>query len=87
MLHCFHICLKVGVALPILRLGHITDKQFLAMWVVEDLDWRKLLAYNIVCCYIQYHRPRGYEVLEFEVGCLGLYSARYYHRLAYAYQE
>jgi hypothetical protein len=55
MLHCLQICLRVGVTLPILRLGHITKKQFLAMWVVKDLEWRKFLAYSIVCCYIQYH--------------------------------
>jgi len=48
MLHCFQICLKVGVALLILG-SHITKKEFLIMWVVEDLEWRKFLAYNIIC--------------------------------------
>jgi hypothetical protein len=36
----FQIYLKVGVALPIL-MGHITEKQFLAMWLVKDLKWKK----------------------------------------------
>jgi len=55
------------------------------MWVVKDLEWREFLAYNIVCCYIQYHQLKGYGVLEFEVGYLGLYALRYYYRLEYAY--
>jgi hypothetical protein len=84
LLHCFQICFRVGVALPVLGLGHITEKQFLAMWVIEGLEWKKFLAYNIVCCYIQYHQQREYKVLEFEVGCLGFYSLRYYCKLEYA---
>lgn len=51
LLQCFQICLKVGVALPVLG-GHIIEKEFLTMWVVEDLEWRKFLAYNIICYYI-----------------------------------
>jgi hypothetical protein len=51
LLHRFQICLRIGVTLPILG-GHITEKQLLAMWVVEDLEWKEFLAYNIVCCYI-----------------------------------
>jgi len=35
--------LKVRVALPILK-GHIIEKQFLAMWLVKDLKWKKFLA-------------------------------------------
>jgi hypothetical protein len=57
------------------------------MWVVNDLEWREFLAYNIVCCYIQYHHPKGYGVLEFKVGHMGLYALRYYCRLEYAYHE
>jgi hypothetical protein len=57
------------------------------MWVVKDLEWREFLAYNIVCCYIQYHQPKGYGVLQFKVGRMGLYAFRYYYRLKYAYQE
>ncbi len=56
------------------------------MWVVEDLEWRKFLAYKIVCYYIQYHQPRS-GVLKFVVGSLGLYALRYYYRLKYAYHE
>ncbi len=78
--------MNVGVALPILE-GHITKRQFLAMWTVEDLEWRKFLAYNIICCYIQYHQPRGYGALEFEEGCLRLYALRYYCIIEYAYKE
>jgi hypothetical protein len=85
MLHRLQICLKVRVALPVLRLGHIIKNQFLAMWVVEDLEWKKILAYSIVCCYIQYHQSRAYKILEFEVGYLGLYSLRYYCRLEHSY--
>ncbi len=47
LLHYFQICLRVGVALPILG-GHITKKQLLAMWVVKDLEWKEFLAYNII---------------------------------------
>ncbi len=39
LLHCFQICFQVGVALPILG-GHITEKQFLAIWDVEHLEWK-----------------------------------------------
>jgi hypothetical protein len=84
LLHFFQICLKVVVALVILGC-HIIKKYFLAMWAIEDLEWRKFLAYNIVCCYIQYHKPRRYGVLEFEVGFLRFYALRYYCRLEYAY--
>jgi hypothetical protein len=32
LLHCFHICLRVGVALPVLR-GHIIEKLFICgLW-------------------------------------------------------
>jgi hypothetical protein len=85
LLHYFQICLKVGVALPILG-GHITKKQFWTMWVVEHLEWREFLACNIVCCYIQYHEPRN-GMLEFMVGNLRFYALRYYYRLKYAYHE
>jgi len=44
LLYCFQTCLRIGVALLVLG-GHITDKQFLAMWVVEDLEWKEILAY------------------------------------------
>jgi len=46
------------------------------MWVIEDLEWREFLAYNMICCNIQYHQPRGYGILKFEVGSLGLYALR-----------
>ncbi len=85
LLHRFQICLKVGVALPILK-GHITKKQFLAMWVIKDLEWREFLVYSITCCYIQYHQPRN-GVLEFMMGYLGFYALKYYCRLKYAYWE
>jgi len=35
--------------------AHITESQLLFMWAIDDLEWREYLAYNIVCCYIQYH--------------------------------
>ncbi len=57
------------------------------MWVIEDLECREFQAYNIMCYYIQYHQPRGYGVLKFEVGYLGLYALRYNCRLEYSYQE
>ncbi len=44
LLHCFQNCLRVALALLVLG-GHIIDKQFLAMWVVEDLEWNGILAY------------------------------------------
>jgi len=51
------------------------------MWKIEDLEWREYLAYNIICCYMQYHELLGYEVIEFEIRCLGVYGLRYYCRL------
>ncbi len=54
--------------------ARIEDNQFLSMWVIDDLEWREYLAYNIVCCYILYHQPGGYGTLEFELGCLRLYA-------------
>ncbi len=74
----------LGVVL--LTLGaHIIEKHFLAMWKIEDLEWRDCLAYSIICGYIQYNEPKGYGVLEFTVGCLGLYTLRYYCRLEIEY--
>jgi hypothetical protein len=32
--------------------AHIKDNQFFSMWVIDDLEWREYLTYNIVCCYI-----------------------------------
>jgi hypothetical protein len=32
--------------------AHITEKQFLAMWEIEDLEWRDYLVYNIIYGYI-----------------------------------
>jgi hypothetical protein len=73
LVHCFQICLRVGVTPPMLG-AHITEDQFLTMWAIDDLEWKEYLAYNIVCCYIKNHQPRGYGALEFEVGCLRLYA-------------
>ncbi len=61
---------------------HITKKQFLSMWAIQDLEWREYLAYSIICCYIQYHEPRG-----FEVGYLGIYAIKYYYRLECDYRD
>jgi hypothetical protein len=72
LVHQFQIYLWVGVVPPMLG-THITEDQFFSMWAINDLEWKEYLAYNIVCCYIQYHQPREYGALEFEVGCLGLY--------------
>ncbi len=52
MVHCFRICLWVGVAPPMLG-AHIIEDQFLYMWAINDMEWKKYLTYNIVCCYIQ----------------------------------
>jgi hypothetical protein len=51
LLHHFQIFLRVRITLLALR-GHIIEKQFLIMWAIKDLEWRKFLVYNIVCCYI-----------------------------------
>jgi hypothetical protein len=48
--HC-QICLWVRVAPPTLG-AHIIESQFLAMWAIDDLEWKEYLAYNIVCYYI-----------------------------------
>jgi hypothetical protein len=66
---------------------HITKKQFLCMWAIQDLEWREYLAYSIICCNIQYHEPRGYGVLEFKVGYLGIYAIKYYYRLECDYRD
>jgi len=72
LVHCFQICLQVGITPPMLG-THITKNQFLSMWAINDLEWKEYLSYNIVCCYIQYRQFRGYGALEFEVKCLGFY--------------
>jgi hypothetical protein len=40
-----------------------------------------------MCCYIQYHQPKGYGALEFEVGCLGLCVLWHYCKLEIAYEH
>jgi hypothetical protein len=51
LLHHFQICLKVRVALLALK-GHIIGKKKIIMWATKDLEWRKFLVYNIICCDI-----------------------------------
>jgi hypothetical protein len=53
---------------------HIIESHFLSMWAIDDLEWREYLTYNIVCCCIQYHQPRGYGIIKFEIGYLGFYA-------------
>lgn len=67
--------------------AHITESQFLSMWAIDNLEWREYLAYNIICCYIQYHQPRGYGALEFEVRCLGQYALQYYCKLDITFKD
>jgi hypothetical protein len=55
------------------------------MWKIENLEWRKYLAYNIICGYIRYNEPKGYKALEFIMGCLRLYALKYYYRLEIEY--
>jgi hypothetical protein len=66
---------------------HIIESQFLSMWVIDYLKWKEYLAYNIVCYYVQYHQPRGYGALKFEVGCLGLYALQYCCKLKIAFEN
>jgi hypothetical protein len=40
LLHCLQVCFKIGVAPPIIGV-HIIEKQFLAMWKMEDLELAK----------------------------------------------
>jgi hypothetical protein len=67
--------------------AHITNNQFLSMWTIDDLEWREYLTYNIMCYYIQYHQPRGYGALEFEVGCLKFYTLWHYYKMEIAYED
>jgi hypothetical protein len=55
------------------------------MWKIEDLEWRDYLVYSIIYGYIWYNELKGYEMLEFIVGYLGLYALRYYYRLEIEY--
>jgi hypothetical protein len=75
---------KPGVALQMLG-THITNKQFLAMWKIEDLESREYLAYTIIHGYIWYNELKGYGALEFIVGCLGLHALKYYYKLEIEY--
>ncbi len=54
--------------------AHITKKQLLTMWKIENLEWREYLAYNIICGYIQYNEPKGYGIYNglFGVGCIDI---------------
>jgi hypothetical protein len=40
LVHRFQICLRVGVAPPMSG-AHIIEDQFLAMWAIDDLEWRE----------------------------------------------
>jgi hypothetical protein len=40
-----------------------------------------------MCYYIQYHQPRGYNALEFEVGCLKFYTLQHYYKLEITYED
>jgi hypothetical protein len=84
LLYRLPMSFRLGVVLPMLG-AHITEKRFLAMWKIEDLDWREYLVYSIIYGYIQYNEPKGYKVLEFTMGYLGLYALRYYCRLEIKY--
>jgi hypothetical protein len=84
LLYRLPMSFKLGVVLSMLS-AHITDMQLLAMWKIEDLEWREYLAYIIICGYIQYNEPKGYGALEFTMGCLGLYALRYYYKLEIKY--
>jgi hypothetical protein len=42
---------RLGVVLSMFG-THITEKQLLAMWKIEDLEWKKYLAYSIIYGYI-----------------------------------
>ncbi len=54
----------------------------------ESLKGGEYLTYNISCCYIQYHEPCGYGIVEFEVAsCLGIYALKYYFKLECDYQN
>jgi hypothetical protein len=86
LVHHFQIYLRVRVAPPMLG-THIIEDWSLFMWAINDLEWREYLSYYIVCCYIQYHQPRGYNALEFEVGCLGLYVLWHYCKLEITYED
>jgi len=72
LVHRFQICLQVGITPPLLG-THIINNQFFSTWAINDLEWKEYITYNIVCCYIQYRQLKGYDALEFEVKCLGLY--------------
>jgi hypothetical protein len=41
--------------------AHNTEKQFVAMWKIEDLEWREYLAYSIICGYIRYNEAKGWN--------------------------
>jgi hypothetical protein len=51
---------KLGVILPMFG-AHNTEKQFVAMWKIEDLEWREYLAYSIICGYIRYNEAKGWN--------------------------
>jgi hypothetical protein len=84
LLYQLPMSFKLGVALQMLG-AHITKKQFLAMWKIEDLESKEYLAHNIIYGYIWYNEPKGYGALEFTVGCLGLYALKYYCKLEIEY--
>jgi hypothetical protein len=65
--------------------AHIIKKQLLAMWKIEDLEWRGYLVYNTICGYIQYNGPKAYGMLDFTVSYLGLYALKYYYILKIEY--
>lgn len=86
LMHRFQICLWIGVTPPMMG-AHITYIKFLSMWAIDDLEWKEYLTYSIVCCYIQYHQPRGYGALEFEVSYWGLYAFWYNCKLEITFKD
>jgi hypothetical protein len=57
------------------------------MWKIDDLGWGKYLAYNLICCFIQYHELHGYGILELTMKYLGVYALHYYIRLEVKYVD
>jgi hypothetical protein len=51
LFYCLPMSFRPRVALLMFG-AHITEKHFLAMWKIEDLEWREYLTYSIICDYI-----------------------------------
>ncbi len=77
---------RLGVALLMFG-AHIIEKQFLAMWKIEDLEWREYLALISSVDTYGTMNLRVMECWNIQWVVWGLYALKYYYRLEIEYSN